>query len=59
MSMGCVCFICNKMIFGVHETDVTIRRCETDEKTGLQKTWIWSGTICDECLKRFFGWEAK
>ena len=59
MSMGQVCFICHRMIVEPHDTDVTIRRHETDGKTGLQKTWIWSGTICDSCLKRFFGWEAK
>ena len=57
--IGNFCFICKEMVFGPADTDITIRRHETDEKTGLQRTWIWSGTVCDNCLKRFFGWEAK
>ena len=53
--MSNICFVCNEPNYNRNETLATVRRIERDEVNGATTTTVWSGMICDACLKKIFG----
>lgn len=52
--MSNICFVCNEPNYNRNETLATVRRIERDEVNGATTTTVWSGMICDACLKKIF-----
>ena len=53
---GRMCFICCEPNWNDNETLITVRRTEVDvDKPGERRSLVWSGMICDQCLKKHLG----
>lgn len=52
---GNLCFICNEQNYNGNETLIVVRRIERDEINGSMKTIVWSGVVCDACLRKHLG----
>ena len=49
------CFVCGADNYSGNENRVTVEQIRVDKEWLMQRTFVWKGYMCDECLSEHFG----